>query len=324
MLKFVNRNPQQAGFIKYETVGEDFILASHNLDLWKRFVLDAEDVSRLLHRRFGIGASGLLLIEKVENYGFKLTKYNNDGQKSEEFCPNAARCAVAYAVKHGVIPMEFKYDGDDVNLVRFLDVDGPHIAIYHEDNGRNKVSLRMNNVKRLNQLDEYNFNIHAGALYHVRRVQNLQDYDVTHHGGLILTSRRYTEWQPMVVAFSELRNEQLFLRCYDRFSGTEIVSSGGAAVASVLAELASTPWQTYTPWDQNTAEQNGSSGGGSWSALEKHAAEAVEETVVHMPGGTVKVTCERVGAHSFKNLYLTGPTNEVFKGTTCLPEDTSC
>ena len=59
-------------------------------------------VKRLCRRRFGIGADGLMVLERPEQGGdCKMLFYNNDGSTAE-MCGNGARCLCRYCVDHGL------------------------------------------------------------------------------------------------------------------------------------------------------------------------------------------------------------------------------
>ncbi|MBD8987230.1 MAG: hypothetical protein EGR02_07955, partial [Clostridiales bacterium] len=60
------------------------------------------DPCRLCRRRFGIGADGLMVLERPEQGGdCKMLFYNNDGSTAE-MCGNGARCLCRYCVDHGL------------------------------------------------------------------------------------------------------------------------------------------------------------------------------------------------------------------------------
>ena len=88
-------------FYKYHGTGNDFIMidgrGSHLLE-----ELTPERVSRLCHRRTGVGADGLIVIEASENDGFYMHYYNADGYPGS-MCGNGGRCSVLFAHHLGMI-----------------------------------------------------------------------------------------------------------------------------------------------------------------------------------------------------------------------------
>ena len=84
-------------FTKMQGLGNDMIVMD-NLDLGLE--LSSVQVSKMCDRRFGIGADGLILIEKSENADFFMNYYNSDGSIGE-VCGNGIRCAVRFLVERG-------------------------------------------------------------------------------------------------------------------------------------------------------------------------------------------------------------------------------
>jgi len=79
------------GFTKMVAAGNDFIVIQDkpagNLPVLARILCD---------RRFGIGADGLLILEKSQKADIRMRIFNADGSEAE-MCGNGARCA-AYAI----------------------------------------------------------------------------------------------------------------------------------------------------------------------------------------------------------------------------------
>lgn len=86
------------GFTKMHGIGNDFILID-----CRNFVPDdpAGLALRLCHRRFGIGADQLLLIEDSERADFRMRIYNADGSEVE-MCGNGIRCFAKYIWDRGL------------------------------------------------------------------------------------------------------------------------------------------------------------------------------------------------------------------------------
>lgn len=86
-------------FYKYCGTGNDFIL----LDCRERTVSDAAMLAkRLCDRHFGIGADGLMLVERPMQGGdCKMQFYNNDGSTAE-MCGNGARCISKFCHDFGL------------------------------------------------------------------------------------------------------------------------------------------------------------------------------------------------------------------------------
>jgi diaminopimelate epimerase len=86
-------NKQKIPFLKMQGGGNDFIFVSS--ESYHALQLD-KDIPFLCHRKFGIGADGLIMIEPGEDVDFRMYYHNADGGQGG-FCGNGARCAVARA-----------------------------------------------------------------------------------------------------------------------------------------------------------------------------------------------------------------------------------
>jgi diaminopimelate epimerase len=80
-------------FFKYQGTGNDFVMIDNRQGLIN---LTTEDIEKVCHRRFGVGADGLIMIENIEGYDFKMKYYNADGREGS-MCGNGGRCAVQFA-----------------------------------------------------------------------------------------------------------------------------------------------------------------------------------------------------------------------------------
>jgi len=81
-------------FTKMHGIGNDFIVINA---LEKPLALTNEEISRLAHRRFGIGFDQLLVVEPPSSTEaeFNYRIYNADGGEVEN-CGNGARCFARY------------------------------------------------------------------------------------------------------------------------------------------------------------------------------------------------------------------------------------
>lgn len=80
-------------FEKYHGTGNDFILVDNRKG---QFPKQQPVIENLCHRRYGIGADGLILIENHKGHDFEMVYYNADGNLGS-MCGNGGRCAVIFA-----------------------------------------------------------------------------------------------------------------------------------------------------------------------------------------------------------------------------------
>ncbi|RYY09312.1 MAG: diaminopimelate epimerase, partial [Cytophagaceae bacterium] len=107
-------------FHKYQGTGNDFIILDDRAHLFDE--TDQARIAALCHRRFGIGADGLMLLRERAGYDFEMVYFNADGAPSS-MCGNGGRCLVAFAKYLNVIQ----------DKAYFLAVDGPHEARVEPD-----------------------------------------------------------------------------------------------------------------------------------------------------------------------------------------------
>ena len=106
-------------FTKYQGTGNDFIVVDNFTNQQRDF--DIQDIQLLCDRRFGVGADGLIVVEKSNTSDFYMNYFNADGSKS--FCGNGARCAVHFAKTLGIISEKTTFEA----------IDGTHGAFITHD-----------------------------------------------------------------------------------------------------------------------------------------------------------------------------------------------
>ena len=86
-------------FYKYDGAGNDFILIDNRAG---DISLSAEQIAHLCHRRMGVGADGLILLNAThDEYDFAMRYYNSDGLPAD-MCGNGGRCIAAFAHQLGL------------------------------------------------------------------------------------------------------------------------------------------------------------------------------------------------------------------------------
>jgi diaminopimelate epimerase len=75
-------------FYKYQGTGNDFILLDNREN--KYDTITQKHVAFLCHRRFGIGADGLMMLNLKEGHDFEMKYYNADGALGS-MCGNGGR-----------------------------------------------------------------------------------------------------------------------------------------------------------------------------------------------------------------------------------------
>lgn len=203
-------------FYKYQATGNDFVVIDNragNLSFSK------EQVVRLCHRKFGVGADGLMLIEKHPSLSFNLEYFNSDGTQS--LCGNGSRAAVHFASQLGLVNGKATFNA----------FDGEHSA---ELLPSGIIRLMMNPVKEVKKVGDDYF-IHTGSPHYIKFVSDIDNYPVFEEGRKI----RYSEvFKPggTNVNFVALQNDNtIFVRTYERGVENETLSCGTGVTAAALA-----------------------------------------------------------------------------------------
>jgi len=207
---------QKLIFYKYQGTGNDFVLIDNRKKFFPKD--NTEMVNSLCHRRFGIGADGLILLENSDRSDFHMVYYNSDG-KTSTMCGNGGRCIVAFAKHLGIIK----------EATVFTAVDGLHTATIHND----EVTLEMINVESIRQTKKYHF-LDTGSPHHVQLVENLDNLDVVQEGAKIRYGI-YGASGSNVNFVAKLGEAHFKVRTYERGVEGETLSCGTGVTAVALA-----------------------------------------------------------------------------------------
>jgi len=203
-------------FYKYQGTGNDFIILD---DRNATFVLSQKEIANLCHRRFGIGADGLILLQDAEGYDFRMVYYNSDGTVGT-MCGNGGRCLVRFANDLGIAEKK----------TNFIAVDGPHLAYIDSE----KIALQMQDVSEFININK-DFYIHTGSPHYVQFCQNVDSVEIKKQGAQIRYSNEFAHQNGTNVNFVELLgNQGIFVRTYERGVEDETYSCGTGVTAAAL------------------------------------------------------------------------------------------
>ena len=207
-------------FYKYHGTGNDFILIDNRSNL---FMPSEEAIAHLCHRRFGIGADGLILLDSSEKLDFGMRYFNADG-KAGTMCGNGGRCITAFAKHLGIISEKCV----------FSSVDGVHNAsISKKTKDYVQVSLQMLDVQK-HKLIDGNIFIDTGSPHYVVFSDNVSQLDVFGKGRKLRYDSKFSPGGTNV-NFVEILDEGIFVRTYERGVEDETLSCGTGVTASTLA-----------------------------------------------------------------------------------------
>jgi len=207
-------------FTKLEATGNDFILIDLNLQkLPDNFT---SIIPKICDRHFGIGADGILLIEKHKSFPFKMTYINSDGSYGN-FCGNGSRALLRYA---------FSKDWCS-NEVTFIADDGIHDAKITEKN----ISVSMQIDERhetFNFDNEIHLKYKIGVNHFVIPVKNIEKYDVLKMGIYLHDHQKYKMYHSNFNFVEKLTNSKIRVRTFENGVNDETLSCGTGSVASSI------------------------------------------------------------------------------------------
>jgi len=213
----------QFEFWKYHGNGNDFVIIN-NID--KQFPdLSVGQIAQICDRRYGIGADGLIFINRSNDSDFEMVYHNSDGNIGS-MCGNGGRCAAAFAYAQGIADdkMIFKaFDGLHKVKINSKLVSGLGFDI----------SLQLADVSAVDINTNYYF-LDTGSPHYVEFVDHLAEFDVVKFG----RKTRYSEkFHPhgTNVNFAEISEDRVFVRTYERGVENETLSCGTGVTATAIA-----------------------------------------------------------------------------------------
>ncbi len=204
-------------FYKYQGTGNDFVMID---DRSESFDASPANISKICHRRFGVGADGLILLRNDPNYDFRMVYFNANGQEGS-MCGNGGRCTVRFAYDLGIVS----------ESINFIAIDGPHTASVCEE----EIFLQMQNVSQIEHHAEYDF-MNTGSPHYVTYFGDLEMLDVFEKGQQIRYSDEWASKGGTNVNFVQvIDNERIAVRTYERGVEDETYSCGTGVTAAALS-----------------------------------------------------------------------------------------
>jgi len=206
----------QFPFYKYQATGNDFVLVDNREG---KFSFSVDEIKKICDRKFGVGADGIMLIEKHPSLDFNLVYFNADGSPS--LCGNGSRAAVLMASALGLVKGKTEFNA----------YDGVHEA-WLLANGQ--VRLKMSDVKEIkNSVDGVFLN--TGSPHFIKWVKEVKNYPVFEEGKRIRYSDAFKPAGINVNFVELLGHNSIFVRTYERGVENETLSCGTGVTAAALA-----------------------------------------------------------------------------------------
>ena len=211
-------------FYKFDGAGNDFVVVDNRKG---EFLLGEETVSRICHRRFGVGADGLMLLNKAsDGYDFEMVYYNSDGRVGS-MCGNGGRCIAVFAYILGL-----------GRKLHFVGYDGPHdaeILQWNETTGTGLVRLGMRSVEK-SEIERVldGWRVDTGSPHYVQRVEDIEHYDVVGEGRRIRNMAEVFPHGVNVDFVEDMADGRLAVRTYERGVEDETWACGTGVTACAI------------------------------------------------------------------------------------------
>ena len=203
-------------FSKYQGTGNDFIIINNISNFFPKN--DNKLISELCDRKLGIGADGLILIDKHSSLPFEMIYYNSDGFIGS-MCGNGARCSVHFSFINNIIKSKTKFNA----------FDGIHEGIVDHD----IINISMSDVIGFEKYEDYLF-IDTGSPHLVKIVQDVNNIDLINVSQKIQHKKQFKKG--VNVNFISKSSDNSFkIRTYERGVEDETLSCGTGAVAAAIA-----------------------------------------------------------------------------------------
>ena len=202
-------------FSKYQGTGNDFVIINNTTNFFPK--TDSKLINFLCDRKIGIGADGLILIEKSESYDYEMIYFNADGNLGS-MCGNGARCSIHFSMLNKIIE----------NSTSFLAFDGLHTGSLTG----NVVNVSMSDVLSYDEFNDFIF-VDTGSPHLVKCVDDVDQIDIVKISKEVQKDNRFKDGVN-VNFLSKVKDDFYKIRTYERGVENETLSCGTGAVAAAI------------------------------------------------------------------------------------------
>lgn len=275
-------------FKKMHGAGNDFIVMDARPDQFPKHEI-IKRAPLLCHRRTGIGADGILLLENSATSDYRMHYMNADGSEAG-MCGNGARCLAQFAVQLG-FPGKLTFQMND--KVYLAEVHSDYVSVAFPVNPQPV-------KRRIEGINWYELNTGTEHVVSIDNSYASASDDVFRTSGRNIRNRSDLFPIGTNVNFANIVNEnRLRLVTYERGVEDLTLACGTGAIATAIT------WEYCKYHNLNTDNVD----------LMNHHIQ------VDCPGGPLEVTFDvdrRNGHQNYKNIKLHGPVVSVFEGTISL------
>lgn len=246
-------------FRKYEGAGNDFIMIN-NLDGYIK--LEPDYISRICDRHFGIGADGVILLEKSDKADLSrrsevqvdcfMNYYNSDGTIAE-MCGNGARCTAKFFLEETGLSKE------EINLETRAGIKNIKINkddTYSVDMGAPSFQSHdfPTSLTGGKNIEGYDFSfVSMGNPHAVTIVDDLSSIDIKEIGPKVETNPLFPN-KINVEFIEKIRNDYYKVKVWERGCGATLACGTGACAVFAILQKKLPPRQGLGGKDEITLE----------------------------------------------------------------------
>jgi diaminopimelate epimerase len=217
---------RKINFTKMVASGNDFIvIENHPPSTVHRPRLLAKEIC---DRKFGVGADGMLILEKSKKADIKMRIFNADGSEAQ-MCGNGARCVALYkSTEYRVQSTELKIETKAGIIETKLQGDLVKIKLTDPKDLKLNIPIKVNS-----RLLRVNF-INTGVPHAVIFSESLDKIDVFNLGRAIRFHQKFSPAGANVDFVEISGRNSLAIRTYERGVEDETLACGTGSVAAAL------------------------------------------------------------------------------------------
>jgi len=221
---------EKINFVKMVAAGNDFIVIDNTSGNYQFLAKGWSGLAKTLcDRKYGIGADGILLLERSQNADINMRIFNSDGSEAQ-MCGNGARCAALYTVRY-----QMPIVGNKINIQTKA---GMLDAFVTSDTVKLKMSdphsMRLNIKLISGELEIVAYYINTGVPHTIIFVDDLEDVDVASLGKDIRNNSEFSPEGTNVDFVKVLDKDKIAVRTYERGVEAETLACGTGSVASAI------------------------------------------------------------------------------------------
>lgn len=218
-------------FSKMQGTGNDFVVIDC---IENQFEYSLPVISEYLcNRHYGVGADGVIFLDKSEEQDFKMRIFNSDGTEAE-MCGNGIRCLAKYVYEKGLT------DKTEFTVETLAGVKKIELELEEQKVAYVKVNMGTTEVDRIQYMIEiedksyYVYPVSLGNPHAVCFVKDVENFDVAKVGA-VLENYKYFPNKTNVEFVQILDEENIRVRVWERGVGETNGCGTGACASCMIA-----------------------------------------------------------------------------------------